>query len=267
MDFIWLLYPLLGCLVGFLAGLLGIGGGLLSVPILLMIFKLQGIEHPDLYKIALATSTAAISFTAFSSMRSHWKHSNVNWSVVKRLLPGIALGTLIGAQLVHHLPTTPLRIIFVGFTFYTAYKMLLPRMPRASRTLPSAPVMALVGAIIGLISTLISAGGGFISVPFMIRSNVSARLAIGTSAALGFPIALGAVFGYIVTGHATAGLPNFTFAYIYLPAVLGIVLTSALCAPIGAAMAQRWDVSTLKKIFAALLLFLGTQMLYQLIFN
>lgn len=262
MDLIWLAYPLLGCVVGFLAGLLGIGGGLLTVPILTMVLHAQGYNHPELHKIALATSTAAISFTAFSSMRSHQKHNNINWMVVKRLLPGILLGTLIGAQLVRHLSVTPLRIVFVAFTFYTAYTMLANKQPKPSRTLPSQPAMWGVGGLIGTISTLISAGGGFISVPFMMWCNINARLAMGTSAALGFPIALGAVVAYILTGWSVPNLPPMTFAYIHAPAVLGIVATSAFVAPVGAAMAQRWNVRTLKKIFAGLLIVLGMQMLY-----
>lgn len=265
MDYIWLAYPLLGCVVGFLAGLLGIGGGLLSVPILTMIFQAQGLNHPDLHKIALATSTTAITFTAFSSMRSHWQHNNIEWSVVKRFVPGIIIGSLVGAQLVHIMPVMPLRVIFVAFAFYTAYSMLAKKLPKPSRTLPATPVMLGVGGGIGVFSTLISAGGGFISVPFMIWCNINARLALGTSAALGFPIALSAVVGYLLTGFATVDLPPYTFAYIYFPAVLGIVATSALFAPLGAKMAQRWDVSTLKKIFACLLMVLGLQMLYKMV--
>jgi uncharacterized membrane protein YfcA len=264
MDMIWLAYPLLGCAVGFLAGLLGVGGGLLTVPILTMILQMQGYSHPELHKIALATSTTAISFTAFSSMRSHWKHNNVNWVIVKRLLPGILIGTLIGTQLVHWMPVTPLRVIFVLFAFYTAYSMLIGKQPKPSKKLPSQPIMFGMGHLIGTISTLISAGGGFISVPFMIWCNVNARLAIGTSAALGFPIAVGAVIGYLLVGFNMTSLPPMTVAYIYWPAVVGIVSTSALCAPLGALMAQRTDVSVLKKIFACLLIVLGLQMIYKM---
>lgn len=264
MDIYWLAYPLLGCVVGFLAGLLGIGGGLLSVPILAMIFQAQGLAHPELHKIALASSTCAIAVTAFSSMRSHAKHNNVHWHVVKRLLPGILLGTLIGAQLVRALPVLPLQVIFIAFTFYTAYSMLAKKLPKPSRTLPATPAMLGVGGGIGLFSTLISAGGGFISVPFMLWCNISARLAIGTSAALGFPIAVGGVIGYLLTSFNQTGLPAHTIAYIYWPAVLGVVATSALFAPIGARMAQRWDVLTLKKIFALLLIVLGTHMLFEM---
>lgn len=264
MDIIWLAYPLLGCLVGFLAGLLGIGGGLLTVPMLLMILKIQGLDHPELYKIALATSTAAISCTAFSSMRSHWRHHNVDFSIVKRLLPGILLGTWIGSKLVLFTPVTPLRVVFLLFTFYTAYSLLSQKLPKPSRSLPKTPIMTAVGGATGILSTLISAGGGFISVPFMIWCNVNARLAIGTSAALGFPIAISAVLFYLLEAHQVTGLPERTFAYIYWPAVLGIVITSTIFAPLGAAAAQHLNVHTLKKLFACLLIVLGLQMLYQM---
>lgn len=264
MDILWLAYPLLGCVVGFLAGLLGVGGGLITVPILTLLLQAQGLHHPDLHKIALATSTTAISFTAFASMRSHAKHDNVHWEVVKRFLPGILLGTLIGAQLVNVLPVVPLRVVFVLFTFYTAYSMLANKQPKPSRTLPNTPTMFGVGNGIGIFSTLISAGGGFISVPFMIWCNINARLAMGTSAALGFPIAVGGVISYLITAHNVPHLPPHTFAYIYWPAVVGIVATSFLVAPLGARMAQRWNIYTLKRLFAVMLICLGLQMMYKM---
>lgn len=264
MDLIWLAYPLLGCLVGFMAGLLGVGGGLITVPLLTLILQAQGYDHPDLHKIALATSTTTIAFTAFSSMRSHAAHKNVRWDIVKRIVPGIIMGTFIGAYLVHYMPVTPLRAIFVMFAFYTAYSMLNNRIPKASRTLPGTAGIVGVGNITGILSTLISAGGGFISVPFMIWCNVPTRLAIGTSAALGFPIAVFAVLGYLFTGYLNTSLPPHTYAYIYFPAVIGIAMTSVFIAPIGAKMAQRWDVATLKKIFACVLIALGLQMIYKM---
>ncbi|TDR31843.1 sulfite exporter TauE/SafE family protein [Hydromonas duriensis] len=264
MDLIWLAYPILGCFVGFLAGLLGVGGGLVTVPLLTLILQAQGIHHPDLHKIALASSTTTIAFTAFSSMRSHAAHQNVRWDIVKHILPGIILGTFIGAYLVHILPVSPLRAVFAMFAFYTAYNMLSSRLPKPSRTLPRSPALFGVGNAVGILSTLISAGGGFISVPFMIWCNVPTRLAIGTSAALGFPIALFAVVGYLLTADSAVSLPPHTFAYIYFPAVLGIAMTSMLVAPIGAKIAQRWDVAVLKKIFACLLIVLGIQMVYKM---
>ncbi len=261
-NWLWLCYPLLGCLVGFMAGLLGVGGGLISVPILTLILSASGMVHPDLHKIALATSTAAIMFTSFSSMRSHVSHNNVNWPAVKGILPGILLGTLIGTYLVHLIPTIPLKMVFVAFTFYTAYSMTFGKPPKATRTLPSLLSMFGVGNLIGSISTLISAGGGFISVPFLIACNVAPRMAIGTSATLGFPIAASGVLWYLLSFYGKSDLPPNTIAYIYWPAVIGVVMTSALFAPIGARAAQTWPTATLKKIFAALLLVLGLHMLY-----
>ena len=134
-NWLWLCYPLLGCLAGFMAGLLGVGGGLISVPFITIILAASGMQHPDLHKIALATSTTTILFTSFSSMRSHVAHQNVEWSAVKGILPGIILGTLLGTYLVHLIPTTPLRIIFIAFTFYTAYSMSFGGQPKPARTL------------------------------------------------------------------------------------------------------------------------------------
>ena len=261
-NWLWLCYPLLGCLVGFMAGLLGVGGGLISVPFITIILTASGMQHPDLHKIALATSTTTILFTSFASMRSHVSHKNVEWPAVKGILPGIILGTLIGTYLVHLIPTNPLRAIFVAFTFYTAYSMLLGGQPKPSRTLPTSPWLFGVGTLIGSISTLISAGGGFITVPFLIGCNTPVRRAIGTSATLGFPIALSGVLWYLISFYNVAGLPKHTIAYIYWPAVLGVVLTSALFAPLGARAAQVWPVAIIKKVFATLLLALGLHMLY-----
>lgn len=264
LNWLWLSYPLLGCLVGFMAGLLGVGGGLISVPILTLILGAAGMTHPDLHKIALATSTTTILFTSFSSMRSHVAHSNVSWEAVKGILPGILLGTLLGTLLVHTIPTLPLKIIFILFTFYTAYSMTYGKPPKATRTLPKKATLFGVGNLIGTLSTLISAGGGFISVPYLISRNIPARQAIGTSATLGFPIAASGVLWYLISYHNTPNLPTHTIAYIYWPAVLGIVTTSALFAPIGARAAQTWPTATLKKIFASILLILGLHMLYTL---
>ena len=264
-NWLWLCYPLLGCLAGFMAGLLGVGGGLISVPFITIILTASGMVHPDLHKIALATSTATILFTSFSSMRSHVSHNNVHWTAVKGILPGIVLGTLMGTYLVHLIPTLPLKFVFVAFTFYTAYSMTYGKPPRASRTLPHRWALFGAGNLIGSISTLISAGGGFITVPFMIACNTSTRLAIGTSATLGFPIALSGVLWYLVSFYNTTGLPAHTIAYIYWPAVIGVVMTSALFAPIGARAAQVWPVAKIKRIFAGVLFLLGLHMLYTIV--
>lgn len=261
-NWLWLCYPLLGCVAGFMAGLLGVGGGLISVPFITIILAASGMQHPDLHKIALATSTATILFTSFSSMRSHISHENVEWPAVKGILPGIILGTLLGTYLVHVIPTTPLRIIFIVFTFYTAYSMAFGGQPKPSRTLPGSGWLFGMGTLIGTISTLISAGGGFITVPFLIACNTPVRRAIGSSATLGFPIAVSAVIWYLISFYNVPGLPPHTIAYIYWPAVIGVVVTSALFAPLGARAAQIWPVAAIKKTFAVLLLTLGAHMFY-----
>ena len=261
-NWLWLCYPLLGCVAGFMAGLLGVGGGLISVPFITIILAASGMQHPDLHKITLATSTATILFTSFSSMRSHISHENVEWPAVKGILPGIILGTLLGTYLVHVIPTTPLRIIFIVFTFYTAYSMAFGGQPKPSRTLPGSGWLFGMGTLIGTISTLISAGGGFITVPFLIACNTPVLRAIGSSATLGFPIAVSAVIWYLISFYNVPGLPPHTIAYIYWPAVIGVVVTSALFAPLGARAAQIWPVAAIKKTFALLLLALGAHMFY-----
>lgn len=257
-------YLALGVAAGFFAGLLGIGGGAVVVPILVMMFAAQGFPDAHLMHLVLGTSMATIIFTSISSMRTHHQHQAVNWSVVKTISPGIILGTLLGAQLAAHVPTRPLAIFFAVFMTYVAAQMIINAKPAPSRDLPGRWGMMGAGLGIGAISALAAVGGGSLTVPFLLWCNVKMHQAIGTSAAVGLPIALAGTLGYMLSGYGASGLPAGSFGFIYLPALAGTVLASAMVAPFGARLAHRLPVAILKKIFASVILLLLAKMLYGL---
>lgn len=258
----WPVYLLLGTVVGFFAGLLGIGGGLIMVPVLTFIFSAQHFPPDRILHLALGTAMAAIIFTSVSSLRTHHAHGAVNWQVVRTITPGIIVGTLAGATLVSMLSSQFLSVIFVVFIYYAATQMLLRINPKPSRTLPGRPGMFGAGSIIGAISSFVAIGGGLLTVPFLSYCNVRLQHAIGTAAAVGFPIAIAGAVGYIANGIAQSQpLPEYSLGYVYLPALGWIVLASTLTAPLGAKMTHIVQTATLKKIFVVLLYLLGTKML------
>ena len=260
MEF-WLFYLLTGIVAGFLAGLLGVGGGLVIVPVLTFIFTAQHFPASHILHLALGTSLASILFTSVSSLRAHHAHGAVNWQLVRGVTPGILAGTFLGTVLAAQLSSNFLKGFFVMFVYYVATQMLLNIKPKPTRQLPGWGGLFGAGSIIGGVSSLVGIGGGTLSVPFMTWCNIKMHQAIGTSAAIGFPIALAGAAGYIVNGLGTAGLPEYHLGFVYLPALAGLVLASVLTAPLGARLAHRLPVPQLKKIFAALLYVLGTRML------
>jgi uncharacterized membrane protein YfcA len=257
-------YLALGAVAGFFAGLLGVGGGAIMVPVLALMFAAQGFPDSHLMHLALGTSMAAIMFTSISSLRAHHSHGAVRWPIVRVITPGILLGTFIGAQLASLLPTRPLAVFFTLFMSYIAFQLLANIKPQPSRQLPGAAGMFVVGNGIGAISALVAIGGGSLSVPFMTWCNVKMHDAIGTSAAIGFPIAVAGTIGYLVGGWGADALPVWSLGYVYLPALAACVLASMLTAPLGAKAAHSLPVATLKKIFAGLILLLLAKMIHGL---
>ena len=255
---------LLGLGTGFLAGLLGIGGGMLMVPFITIILSGRGVA-PDLtVKMAIATSMATIIFTSISSVRAHHKRGAVRWDLVKGLAPGIVLGgALASLGLFAILKGSWLALFFAGFVSFSATQMLLDKKPASTRQMPGFAGTLGAGGVIGFLSGLVGAGGGFVSVPFMTWCNVAIHNAVATSAALGFPIALANVIGYVISGQGVQNLPPYSFGYIWLPA-LGVIATcSVLTAPFGAQAAHKLPVKQLKRAFATILYGLAAYMLYK----
>jgi len=257
-------YSLVGAVSGVLAGLLGIGGGLVIVPMLVFCFTWQQIPQELIMHLALGTSMASIIFTATSSFWAHHKRGAVHWIVVRRIVLGIFLGTFLGSCLAARMSTNFLKGFFVIFLYYVASQMLLNKKPKPSRQLPGPLGMFGVGNVIGSFSSMVGIGGGTLSVPFMTWCNIPVHEAIGTSAAIGFPIAIAGTAGYLYNGLQTANLPQYSVGYIYLPALAGLIVTSVLTAPLGARLAHSLPVGRLKRIFAVLLYLVGTRMLISL---
>lgn len=258
----WLVaYIGLGMFTGFFAGMLGIGGGLVMVPVLVWMFTAQEFSNSHVLHLALGTSMATILFTAIASVRAHHQHGAVRWDVVQKMTLGVLLGTALGTSLARHIPLRGLVIFFACFTLLIALQMALNFKPAPQRQLPGVAGQTLIASLIGLVSSLVAVGGGALTVPYLSGCNVPVHRAIGTSAALGMPIALGGSLGYMVNGWAVAGLPGATLGFIYLPAVAGLVLGSSVTAPLGAKTAHRLPVLTLKRIFAGLLVLLSIKMM------
>lgn len=255
---------LLGLVTGFLAGLLGIGGGMVMVPFITAILSQRGVAPELAIKMAIATSMTTIVFTSISSVRAHHKRGAVRWDIVKGLAPGIVLGAALASLGVFALlKGSWLALLFAGFVSFSATQMFLDKKPAPSQTLPGFQGMLGAGTLIGFLSGLVGAGGGFISVPFMVWCNVAIHNAVATSAALGFPIALANALGYAYSGYGLTGLPAFSMGYIWLPALLVIASCSVLTAPLGAAAAHQLPVKKLKRAFAVMLYGLAAYMLYR----
>lgn len=262
LSFIFI-FIVLGVFSGFAAGLLGIGGGMMLVPFLNYLLPKLGVPEMLVVHTAIATAMATIIFTSLSSMQAHHGRGGVRWDLVKLLAPGVVVGGLLsGGAIFAIINGLALAVFFVGFVFYSAIKMLRDVPPPEGRGVPKPWVVRVVGVGIGLISGLLGAGGGFLSVPFLVRSNVIMPVAVGTSAALGFFIAVANGVGYMISGAKYTNLSEGMLGYVYWPALVVLVVMSVLMAPVGARAAHRMPVKRLKRVFAILLLALATQMLF-----
>jgi len=255
---------LLGVGTGFLAGLLGIGGGMLMVPFITLILNGRGVA-PDLaVKMAIATSMATIIFTSISSVRAHHKRGAVRWDIVKRLAPGIVLGAIVASMGVFALlKGSWLALFFALFVGFSATQMLLDKKPKPTRTMPGTAGQLGAGGAIGFLSGLVGAGGGFVSVPFMTWCNVPVHNAVATSAALGFPIAVASTLGNVIGGWQVSNPLAGGFGYLWLPGLAVIASASVLFAPLGARTAHAMNVAQLKRVFAGMLYLLAAYMLYK----
>ena len=254
----------LGLVTGFLAGLLGIGGGMIMVPFISAILSGRGVEPGLAVKMAIATSMATIIFTSVSSVRAHHKKGAVRWDIVKALAPGIVLGAMVASLGVFALlKGASLYFVFAAFVAFSGSQMFLDKKPAPARQLPGTAGLLGAGGVIGALSGLVGAGGGFVSVPFMTWCNVAIHNAVATSAALGFPIALANVVGYVIAGQGLQGVPPYSFGYLWLPALVVIASCSVLMAPLGARAAHALPVKKLKRAFAVVLFTLAIYMLYK----
>ncbi|MEQ1556516.1 MAG: sulfite exporter TauE/SafE family protein [Gallionella sp.] len=258
-------YLLLGALVGFFAGLFGIGGGLLLVPVLSFLFEAQHLAGQNNLHFALGTAMAAILYTAAASAHAHQQQGAVNASVVRSMTPALLMGTLLGTLLATQISARYITLFFALFVYCAAAQMLVAFKPPPKRQLPSRTGLSFVGVGIGAISSLVSIGGGTLSVPYLVWHNVPFKHAIGTSAALGFPIALGGTVGYIVTGLTLTNAPSGALGFVYLPAFFLLAAGSLFTTPLGAKAAHRLPLKWLRRAFAVLLVVLASKMLLKVL--
>ncbi len=255
---------LLGGFAGLAAGLLGVGGGLIIVPVLAGLYDNQGFPDAIIMQLAVGTSLATIVVTSLSSMRSHHRRAAVLWPQVMQLGAGILFGAWLGAAVAHRLKSRELGLLFALFEFAVAAQMIWGRLPAAHRRIPGRWANAGAGLVIGTVSAILGIGGGTLTVPWLVWHNVDIRKAVGTSAACGLPIALAGALGFVVAGWRVEGLPGGATGYVYWPAVGAVAASSVLAAPVGARLAHSLPRELLKKVFALLLVTLGVLMLIRL---
>lgn len=258
----------LGAFVGFLAGLLGIGGGLIIVPVLatlLVTFNVSPPEHAFL--IAVATSLASIVVTSISSAKTHHKNGNVPWGIAMWVIGGVAIGAGVSSFWADMLSEMTLRIIFISTIYFVAARMLFVKKADVEeRDTVNGPLVATSSALIGGLASLIGIGGGALIVPLLTALHINMKRAIGCAAVAGGFISVAGSVGYIISGLSTYSFADYYLGYVYLPALLGIIMATAFTAPIGANATAKLPVAKLKKFFAIFLLIVATKMLYSLIF-
>lgn len=261
----WLAYPLMGLFAGFFAGLLGIGGGMILVSLMVMVFNAQGFPADRVMHLALGTSLATIIFTSIKSVQSHHKHGAVRWDIVRHSAVGLVVGTLAGSAVAEMLRSRALAMLFTAFVVYSAINMMLDIKPKPTRQLPGPAGLQVGAGVVGIASALVGAGGGFISIPLMSFCNVPMRQCVATSSAFGLPIAVSGAVGFLITGWGKDHLPPLSLGYLYLPALVGIVVGTFVTVPMGAKLAHSLPVPTLKKVFAVILSIMAVKMTLSLL--
>lgn len=253
---IFIIYIIVGCVVGFMAGLLGIGGGSIIVPIVSYIAEKQAFNIDIIMKMSLGTSFAIIIMSTASSAWSHNKRGTILWHKIPYLGTGSAIGVIIGGSIVSLLSNTVLQVIFCIFLIYTIYSLLTPKKNGDHITSePNHPIylFILLGIMIGFLSSFIGIAGGAITVPTLVYIGYSMRQAIATSAVVGFILALFGSLTYIYTGWNHPDLPQYSLGFIYLPAFLGISILSIFMAPLGVKLSYKLPVVRIRQIFALFL--------------
>lgn len=254
-------YLLLGAIAGLIAGIFGLGGGIIIVPTLIFTFTYLNFESSVLTHIAIGTSLASIIFTSLSAIVVHHKRAAIDWSLAIKLSIGMFFGGLLGAYFANLVSGEALQNIFACYALFVAIQMWFVLTPKATYSLPKRLGCSVLGIIIGFVSGLFGIAGGSLVVPILTFYNVTITRAIATSSVTGFPIALSGALGYLITGLEAQNLPENAIGYIYWPAMLGIVLSSTYFAKIGAKLTHGLNPRILKKAFSILMLLVSAKLL------
>lgn len=257
----FLIYLVLGGFAGTLAGLFGVGGGMIIVPVLVYSFAAQGFPVEVLTHMAVGTSLATIAFTSINAIRAHHLKGAVRWPLFAWMTVGILGGTLLGAWTASLLDGPLLQRIIGVFAIAVAIQMGFDLKPRAGMDVPGRPGLAAAGGVIGWASAIFGIGGGSLTVPFLVWRSVPMQQAVATSSACGLPIAIAGALSFMATGWSNQALPEWSLGYIYLPGLVGIAATSMLFAGFGARLAHRLSQKLLKRLFALLLTGVGINFL------
>lgn len=258
-----IIYLLLGSFAGLIAGLLGVGGGLIIVPVLVVVFQMQAFDSASIMHLALGTSLATIVFTAISAVLAHHRRGAVVWSIVYGLAPGMLLGSLLGALSADSIPGEDLKLLFALFEFVIAFYMIAgaPSPQRSIEASIRRLELFVMGNGIGLVSAILGIGGGTMTVPYLCWRGRSIRQAVAISSACGMPIAFAGAFGYLIAGLDADTLPPMATGYIYWPALIGIVTASLFFAPLGARLAHQLPIMLLKRVFGVVLLLMAVMII------
>ncbi|MDF2488690.1 MAG: hypothetical protein K0S77_1312 [Pseudomonas sp.] len=255
------LYVLLGACAGVLAGLFGVGGGIIIVPVLVFSFTLQGFEPSVLTHLAVGTSLATIVFTSINAIIEHHRRGAVQWPIFVWMTVGILIGAGIGAKTASLIQGPMLQKIIGVFALVIAVQMALDFKPKASRGIPGKPGLALAGVVVGWASAIFGIGGGSLTVPLLTWRSLPMQQAVATSSACGLPIALASAVSFMILGWHDPQLPEHSLGFVYLPALVGIAATSMFFARYGARLAHKLSPRLLKRLFAALLFSVGLSFL------
>ncbi|MEY6431103.1 sulfite exporter TauE/SafE family protein [Thioalkalicoccus limnaeus] len=255
-------YLATGALAGLLAGLLGVGGGVIMVPVLILVFMSLGLTAHWIPHLAVGTSLATIVGTGLASVWAHQRRGAVRWDLTWRLAPGLVIGAWLGAALAGWLPALWLKRIFAIFLLIVGLRMIWPRSVHSASTLPGPAGLFAAGSGIGALSALVGIGGGTLTVPLLARGGIDLRRAVATASACGLPIALAGATGFMLVGWGRDGLPAASTGFVYWPAVAAMLVASIPTAPLGAHLAHTLPVTLIKRFFGLLLMLVAARLLF-----
>jgi uncharacterized membrane protein YfcA len=258
----YVFYLMVGSIAGLISGLFGLGGGAIIVPLLIFSFAARGMPQELITHLAIGTSLATIIFTALSSIYTHHQKQAIRWDIVKTMVPGILLGGVLGGLFAISLDGVLLQLLFGGFLILVALQLLLYTPQVGGRALPNLLGMGASGSCIGGVSAVFGIGGGTLTVPLLTFFGVKIHQAVGTAAACGLPIALAATLAYGTATTDVASLPSGSIGFVFLPALLGIIVASLPCARLGALLAHRVNAQKLRKGFAWVTMGLGVRFIW-----